>query len=267
MRQLEFGTTGFYPAFDGVSGPVCPRIWASTSKVSARTIRSATDCFGEMRDAAERPHASSSPADRSISSRAILASSPPASCQSRSSAKAARSATLRAAIRRRRGGFEAQRIADMERDIGYLRTYIEGGEVDFGNRTSRLESAKALSWQPIPIQMVCSGPKAIALAARKADRICLGIGTNVERVTWALAIINETLAASGRDRDSVRIGMFAPLLIDEVRDPARAGCSAPGSLHGPTCRVARVSIFRSSPRFAAGHVRPARQRPLPVPPP
>lgn len=70
--------------------------------------------------------------------------------------------------------------------------------------------------------MVCSGPKSIALAARKADRICLGIGTNPERVAWALSIINDALASSGRARDDIRIGLFAPLAITEDRADGRA---------------------------------------------
>jgi alkanesulfonate monooxygenase SsuD/methylene tetrahydromethanopterin reductase-like flavin-dependent oxidoreductase (luciferase family) len=119
-------------------------------------------------------------------------------------------------------GRSPQRIAAFERDLGLLRTYLHRGEAVLGKRTSRINWAEDLSYDPPPIQMVCSGPRAIALAGRLADRICLGIGTNPERVTWALQIIDEALAGSGRDRDSVRVGVFAPLAVTADRASGRA---------------------------------------------
>src|SRR5262249_20758465 len=110
-------------------------------------------------------------------------------------------------------GLKPQKIADMERDLVYLRTWLERGEVEFPERNSRLEWADALTWKPIPIQTVCSGPRSIALAGRRADRICLGVGTNNERVRWALDIIGEELAKAGRNRDDIRIGMLIPLAL------------------------------------------------------
>src|SRR6185369_11112614 len=108
-------------------------------------------------------------------------------------------------------GLRPQKIADMERDLGFLRTWLERGEVEYPERASRLEWADALTWKPIPIQLVCSGPRSIALAARRADRICLGVGCNNERVGWALDIIEAELAKHGRNREDIRIGLLAPL--------------------------------------------------------
>jgi 5,10-methylenetetrahydromethanopterin reductase len=119
-------------------------------------------------------------------------------------------------------GLKPQRIADMERDIVRLRTYLERGEVRHGDQTSRLEWADVLGWEPIPIQMVCSGPRSIALAARHADRICLGVGCNPERVAWALEIIDTVIEAGGRNREDIRVGLFAPMALTADRASGRA---------------------------------------------
>jgi 5,10-methylenetetrahydromethanopterin reductase len=111
----------------------------------------------------------------------------------------------------------------MTRDVGYLRTFLDNGVVAYPDgRESRLEWADDLQWEHIPIQMACSGPRSIALAARTADRICLGIGTNNDRVQWALDIVDEGLAAAGRARDDVRVGLFAPIALTKDRLSGRA---------------------------------------------
>jgi len=102
-----------------------------------------------------------------------------------------------------------------------LRTYVRGGDVEFSDRSSRLEWADGLAYEPVPIQMVCSGPKAIALAAGLADRIGLSVGANSERIAWALRIIDDALNAAGRDRDSVRVGAFVPIAVTKDRTTGR----------------------------------------------
>jgi 5,10-methylenetetrahydromethanopterin reductase len=119
-------------------------------------------------------------------------------------------------------GLKPQRLADMERDLGYLRAYLDAGEVRFGDTTSRLEWAKDLAWDRVPIQIACSGPRAMALAARAADRIVLGVGAAPERVAWALEIIETALAAVGRSRDSLRVGLSVPLAVTADRAAGRA---------------------------------------------
>lgn len=109
-----------------------------------------------------------------------------------------------------------------QRDLGILRTYLHRGTVSFPERQSHLEWIGSLPYEPVPIEMVCSGPKSIALAARSADRICLSVGFHPERVGWALRIIEESLGESGRKRDSLRIGVVGPLVVGVDRSEAPA---------------------------------------------
>jgi alkanesulfonate monooxygenase SsuD/methylene tetrahydromethanopterin reductase-like flavin-dependent oxidoreductase (luciferase family) len=224
MRPLEFGTTGFYPAFEGAKRARLSEEMGFDIQGFSENHSRATDCFGEMRDAARqtsRIKLACGPVNFVTRNPGVVAAGiVPIQILSKGRAicnVASGDSAVAAA------GLQRQRIADMERDIGYLRTYLQNGAVDFcGGKKSRLEWADHLSWEPLPIQMVASGPKAITLAGRKADRICLGIGTNPERVRWALGMIDAALASCGRERGAIRIGLFAPLAITEDRASGRA---------------------------------------------
>jgi 5,10-methylenetetrahydromethanopterin reductase len=222
MREVEFGTTGFYPAFDGANRAKLAEEMGFDIQGFSENHSRAPDCFGEMRDAAR------------VTSRIKLACGPVNFLTRNPGVVAAAVLPLQVISEGRvicnvatgdsaaaAAGMRPQRIADMERDIGYLRTYIDGGAVSFGDRASRIEWADTLTWQRLPIQMACSGPRSIALAARRADRLCLGVGTNKERLAWALDIVDKEIAASGRNREDLRIGIFAPIGLFPDRAAAR----------------------------------------------
>jgi len=223
VRPVEFGTTGFYPAFSGAAMAAASEAMGFDIQSFSENHSMVADCFGEMRDAARETTKillACGPVnfvtrDPGVVAAAILplqiVSNGRAVCGVASGDSAVAAA-----------GRRPQRHDALDRDVRMLRTYLHGGDVAVGERTSRLEWADDLTYEPVPIQMVCSGPKAIALAARVTDRICLGVGTNPERVAWALQIIEAGLHESGRDRDDIRIGLFAPLAVTDDRVTGRA---------------------------------------------
>ena len=224
MHPVEFGITGFYPAFSGSDrAKLCEELGFDLHGFSENHSRSA-DCFGEMRDAAHstsRIKLMCGPVNFVTRTPGVVAAGIlpiQILSQGRAICNVASGDSAVAAA-----GMKRQRIALMERDIGYLRTYLHGGTVVFedGN-TSALEWAKPLVRDTLPIQMVCSGPKAIALAARKADRICLGIGANSERIRWAMNIIDRELTEMGRKREDIQIGMFLPAALTADRSSGRS---------------------------------------------
>src|SRR5579863_481807 len=158
VRPIEFGTTGFYPAFDGAKRAKMSEDMGFDIQGFSENHARATDCFGEMRDAARatsRIKLACGPVNFVTRNPGVVAagilpiqvlSGGRAICN-----VAAGDSAVAAA------GRQPQRIADMERDLGYLKTYLKGGEVEFGDRTSRLEWADELTWAPLPVQMVCSG--------------------------------------------------------------------------------------------------------------
>ena len=223
VRPVKFGTTGFYPAFSGAAMAVESEAMGFDIQSFPENHSMVADCFGEMRDAARE-------------TTKILLAAGPVNFVTRDPGVVAAAVLPLQVISRGRtvcgvasgdsavaaAGRAPQKHDGLDRDVRMLRTYLHGGDVAVGERTSRLEWADDLSYEPVPIQMVCSGPKAIALAGRVTDRICLGIGTNPERVAWALRIIDEALHESGRDRDDIRIGLFAPLAVTDDRVTGRA---------------------------------------------
>lgn len=223
VRPVEFGTTGFYPAFSGAANAVMSEAMGFDIQSFSENHSMVADCFGEMRDAARETTEillACGPVnfvtrDPGVVAAAVL----PIQVLSRGRAVcgvASGDSAVAAA------GRAPQRHDALDRDVRMLRTYLHGGDVAVGERTSRLEWADDISYEPVPIQMVCSGPKAIALAGRVTDRICLGVGTNPQRVAWALRIVEEALHESDRDRDDVRIGLFAPLAVTDDRVTGRA---------------------------------------------
>jgi 5,10-methylenetetrahydromethanopterin reductase len=224
MRPIEFGTTGFYPAFTGAERAKLSEAMGFDIQGFSENHARSTDCFGEMRDAARqttRIRLACGPVNFVTRNPGVVAAGiVPIQILSAGRAicgVASGDSAVAAAGKKRQG------VADMDRDLGYLRTFLDRREVVFDDgRTSRLEWADDLTWDRLPIQMACSGPRSIALAARMADRICLGIGTNLDRVAWALKIVADGLEASGRHRDEIRVGVFAPIAITPDRKSGRA---------------------------------------------
>jgi len=222
-RRVEFGTTGFYPAFTGADMAREAEEMGFDIQCFSENHSRVPDCFGEMRDAARATEGIAlmcGPVNFLTRDPGVVASSllplqvisgGRAICGIASGDSAASAA-----------GRRPQRIDAMARDLAALRAYLHGGEAVVGDHATRIEWATGLSIPPPPIQMACSGPRAIALAARLADRIYLGIGTNPERMAWALRIIDDAAAEAGRDRSEVRVGAFAPLAITRDRPSGRA---------------------------------------------
>jgi len=222
MGKLEFGTTGFHAAFEGAASAKLSEDMGFDIQSFGENHARAADCFGEMRDAARatrRIKLNCGPVNFVTRNVGVIASAilpihllseGRAICGVASGDSAVAAADVK-----------PQRLAEMERNIRQLRAYLKGEEVPLGTRTSRIEWAQGLARPPLPIEVACSGPKSIAMATRSADRIYLGIGTNLERVTWALDIISAELATCGRERGEVRIGLFAPLAITDDRQSGR----------------------------------------------
>ena len=224
MRPLEFGTTGFYPPFQGAAMAQASEELGFDVQMFSENHTRVPDAFGEMRDAAratERIRLLCGPMNFVTRNPGVVASAIvpiQAISGGRAICGVASGDSAVAAVGRR-----PQTMAALERDLGTLRAYLHGNDVVLpSGAISRLEWADGLLSAPVPIQMVCSGPKAIAIAARLADRIGLSGGANPDRVGWALRIIEATLADAGRDRDSVRVGVFLPLAVTADRATGRS---------------------------------------------
>jgi len=239
MFPVEFSTTGFCAAFRGAEVARESEALGFDVQMFGENHAMAADVFGEMRAAAsatERIRLLCGPVNFVTRDPGVIASAiAPIQIASRGRAICgiARGDSAVAMAGRR-----PQRQADLERDLGLLRRYLGRETVDFGERQSRLEWIGDLPYAPVPIELVCSGPRAIALAARMVDRIGLSVGGDPGHVKWAIEQIDRALAGCGRTRADVRIGAFVPIAL--TRD--RAG--APAALRPRVAGWAHMSSFR-----------------------
>jgi 5,10-methylenetetrahydromethanopterin reductase len=117
-------------------------------------------------------------------------------------------------------GREPQRHAEFVEDAKLLRGYLRGETVKLGDFDSRLQWLDGFDFEPVPIEIMASGPRMIRAAAAIADRITLAVGTAPERIAWALDLIDEGLADAGRTRSDIGIGAYVPVALED--DPGRA---------------------------------------------
>lgn len=117
-------------------------------------------------------------------------------------------------------GRKPQLHADYVRDVTLLKSYLRGETTVINGADSRLLWLPE-DYTPVPLEMFASGPKSIATAAAIADRVTLAIGANPDYIGWALDIIDESLAASGRTRDDIQIGACIPFAIEKDAATAR----------------------------------------------
>lgn len=61
-----------------------------------------------------------------------------------------------------------------------------------------------------PLEVFCTGPKVIGIAARHADYITFALGADVDRLKWAIGVAKEELERAGRDPSSVTFGAHIP---------------------------------------------------------
>jgi 5,10-methylenetetrahydromethanopterin reductase len=120
-----------------------------------------------------------------------------------------------------RGDSSAAHIGQRNATTAELRTYIEqvraylrGAEVLRGETSSRMRWIQPGELPLVPIDLACTGPATIRMAADIADRVSFAVGSAPERIKWALETLNARLAETGRDRSTLSVGAFINLVCD-----------------------------------------------------
>jgi 5,10-methylenetetrahydromethanopterin reductase len=101
------------------------------------------------------------------------------------------------------------------------------GELEAGVRELRAHlSPQGIGWlaaaglPSVPLDVACTGPRTIAVAARTGDRVSFAVGASPERLEWAVATARRAVAECGRDQDAVQLGAYLNVVVDA--DAARA---------------------------------------------
>ncbi|MFW0788683.1 LLM class flavin-dependent oxidoreductase [Gordonia sp. CPCC 205333] len=151
-------------------------------------------------------------------------------------------------------------VAQFERFLERLQGYLAGDDVPFDLATDAVgglrsveslglagaPDASRLRWlernatQPkVPVDVAATGPRMIKIAARLGDAITLGVGVDDDRVAWAIDLARQTREAAGLDPDTLGIGAYVPLMIDDDRVAARE------ALRGHVGSYARFSVMQN----------------------
>ena len=111
-------------------------------------------------------------------------------------------------------GREPARMRTYEGYVRDVRAYLEGESVDQHGFPSRLVWLDQYDLPRVPIDMSCSGPRSIALAAQLADRVTFAVGAAPERLRWALQTARQAAHDAGRDPDTIRFGAWLNVAVD-----------------------------------------------------
>ena len=160
------------------------------------------------------------------------------------------------------------RLAQFERYLRHLQTYLRGESVSFEEidipkdaapPMSALElhdapPASRIAWiaegAKVPVEVAASGPKVIAMSALHGDRVMFTLGADVERLAWGIALARKTRKDAGLDPDGIAFGAYVNMGchtdIEAARSLVRGGLTTfarfsvmHGKANGPVSAVDR----------------------------
>ena len=95
-----------------------------------------------------------------------------------------------------------------------VQTYLRGDIVHINGTESKMRWIDPELIPPAPVDIACTGPKTIRMAADVAERVSFAVGSAPERLEWALNVFNERLEETGRPREDVQVGAYVNLVCD-----------------------------------------------------
>ncbi len=111
-------------------------------------------------------------------------------------------------------GLSNSRTSELRTCIEVFRAYVNGNQIERNGKLSRLRWLDSTDVGQIDIDVACTGPRTIEMAADVADRISFAVGSAPERIQWALDVAENRLRKTGRPRDSIQIGAYVNIVCD-----------------------------------------------------
>jgi probable F420-dependent oxidoreductase len=109
-------------------------------------------------------------------------------------------------------------LARLESAMGVIRTLAEGGEADLDGTAVRIPWVRE---GRLPVWMAAYGPRALALAGRRADGLIIQLA-DPYLVEWMVHTFRSAAAAAGRDPDSLAVCVAAPAYVCPPEDVPHA---------------------------------------------
>jgi 5,10-methylenetetrahydromethanopterin reductase len=132
-------------------------------------------------------------------------------------------------------GRHAAPLSALETFLVRLQGYLRGEIVDREGFPSRLVT-HAADLPKVPVDIAGTGPRVIAMAARHAEGLTLGVGANPERIAAKVREAETALAAAGRSREGFTISAYVNVAvadrIEDARELVRGGASVTARFSG-----------------------------------
>ena len=132
-------------------------------------------------------------------------------------------------------GRHAAPLSALETFLVRLQAYLRGESVDRDGFASRLVT-HAAHLPKVPVDIAGTGPRVIAMAARHAEGLTLGVGANPERIAAKVRETEAGLAAIGRAREGFTISAYVNVgvadRIEDARELVRGGASVTARFSG-----------------------------------
>ncbi len=119
-------------------------------------------------------------------------------------------------------GRNPQPVAPFEDRLAQVQAYLRGETIDQHGHPSRLQWLDRAKHGKTTLDVACSGPKVIGIAARTADTLTFAVGADLARLTWAIELAKEEAEAAGRDPGQLRFGAYANVGCHPDLDRARS---------------------------------------------
>ncbi len=104
-------------------------------------------------------------------------------------------------------------VTALEEYLVRVRGYLHGEEVDLGDAVSRNVWIADTGLPPVSIDVAATGPKVIAVAARRADRVTFAVGADPQRIRDSIAIVRAERAAAGLDPTGISVGAYVNVAV------------------------------------------------------
>ena len=125
-------------------------------------------------------------------------------------------------------------VSALEAYVIRLQTYLRGESVDRDGFASRLHALAA--GKKVPVDIAGTGKRVIALAARYADGLTLGVGANAQRIRAKVRDAEAALSAAGRPRGEFTISAYVNVGVNDriaaARDTVRGSVAVTARFSG-----------------------------------
>ena len=104
---------------------------------------------------------------------------------------------------------------ELENYVENLQTYLRGDTVDLDGYPSSIQWLAGSQQPKVPVEVACTGPKVIALAAKLAERITFAMGADPVRIAQGIKDAREAADAVGRDPGELSFGAYINIACDD----------------------------------------------------